>query len=439
MQYGGVRISGSPKDAFDHFLQNATLSYMSSGSYGTTIIAELNSPSVDSPYTSTRIGSFNAPVRRILIKFISLEPTSYRKNGVIVRDTRAETHENFANEVNIQTDIYLKTMSYLQPLCPAIMYSMIYEPSDAAMDPPEEGVPLSPASQLWDLMPKDLGAIHKNLGMYRVANATSDIGIIAMELADGYATVYKIIENWSVAGRKDELNVYFYESMGMMAQIIHTYIELAVQTGYAHGDHHLNNIMFKYHGSNYYAGVLGEWMLIDFGMTQKIHPDMLAAIREHYAQGRYEEILKLLYSINRPDGVVFNDHLGHYGYLIFKYNPVLHTRLGVKFKDKNTITSIRDNIADLIDARNEMIEKLTNEMAELHDAEPNLYPLLPVSNAMKNTMYSGFFMEGGRQQRRRHPKTKTKRKTRRVKKTNTKGRTRLQSLQSLQSKTAKQH
>ena len=393
LQRGGIRISESPKNAFEQFIRNADIRYLSHGSFGVTVTAVLRPDVNDSPYTSNRIGTYNLPVRRLIIKFALLEP--YEDSD----ETRATAQEKFANEVNIQTDIYLKTMSYLQPLCPAVVYSMIYEPENAVDLGPSAQLPMYPASQLWDMI-SDIPS-----QLYPHKNADMDVGVIAMEFADGYDTVKNTLK------KSSRFNRHFYDKMGGFIQMVHLLIELAMQTGYVQGDHHGGNILVNPNADNYYKGLRGSWMIIDFGEGQKIHPDVMATMRDMVVQQKYTDILKLIYSIDRLDGIKMHDHVDFYGYIVGKYNLVTKEVMS-GFGDSEA--HINQSIYNLIIARQAKVDELADEMLVMHNEEPTMYPILPLSKAVRNDMYSGLFMEDaqrGGKRRRRHTKRTRSRRT----------------------------
>jgi hypothetical protein len=75
-----------------------------------------------------------------------------------------------------------------------------------------------------------------------------------------------------------------------------------------------------------------------------------------------------------------------------------------------------DQIDKLFELREIAIDENVNIMKILHDNDPNLYPLLPVANQLKNQLYNGM-IGGGRRKRRNNRKTK-RRQTNKNKKSN---------------------
>ena len=107
---------------FAEFLENSDITYLSKGSNGIVFKATLNpSKGYVSKYKNIDYSGFNNAVESLVIKISVLgykataDPDKMYLNPI--------TEEDFSNEVNIQTDIFLKTMQYLHPLCPAIVYS----------------------------------------------------------------------------------------------------------------------------------------------------------------------------------------------------------------------------------------------------------------------------------------------------------------------------
>ena len=110
------------------FLSNSSVSFLNSGSNGMAFKATITPTSgYVSKYKNVDYAGYNTPVTNMLIK---VGVVSYKSNipDHISRELIYPTEESeFVKEVNIQTDIFLKTMNYLQPLCPAIVYSNTFD------------------------------------------------------------------------------------------------------------------------------------------------------------------------------------------------------------------------------------------------------------------------------------------------------------------------
>ena len=212
----GIYLDANDKDAFEHFLQNSTLSFSkASGSFGITYVLTLN-PDVESKYLSLDASNYSKPVKQILLKTTFVYPVSLQlqvfdpaRNQHSSKSTT--TVDNFYEEVNIQTDVYLRTMEYLQPLCPAIVYANVLDINDTSIA-------------------KITSTFDNNL-RYQIRNLPGiRIGLIAMELMDNAVTVYEAVQYKT-----------FYESY--IAKVYYTLIEFIIKTGYNHGDFHFVNIL----------------------------------------------------------------------------------------------------------------------------------------------------------------------------------------------------
>jgi hypothetical protein len=75
-----------------------------------------------------------------------------------------------------------------------------------------------------------------------------------------------------------------------------------------------------------------------------------------------------------------------------------------------------EQIDKLFELRETAIDENVDAMKVLHDSEPNVYPLLPVANQLKNQLYNG--MIGGRRRKRNNNKKTKRRQTNKNKKSN---------------------
>ena len=134
MQKGGVFIiNKDPEKSINFFLDNCLkVEWMTStaGSASGVIFECILQDSVRSPYEMIRASNFKSPVKKIIIKIVGIdsEEDEHLYWSVPIRgfnDKRLEKEETFQKEVNIQTDIFLKSITYLNPLCPAPIYASI--------------------------------------------------------------------------------------------------------------------------------------------------------------------------------------------------------------------------------------------------------------------------------------------------------------------------
>uniref|UniRef100_A0A6C0EQT6 Protein kinase domain-containing protein n=1 Tax=viral metagenome TaxID=1070528 RepID=A0A6C0EQT6_9ZZZZ len=396
-QKGGIMIDVKDSDAFNHFLDNSTFSYLSKGAFGLTFKANLN-PGVESKYKRIESSStfdYGDEVRTIIIKlgFVHDAQMGQKENSVILNKLKLDFNtgelQTFKDEVNIQTELFLKTISYLQPICPAIVYSGVY--SDVYSD-----VDTTNKNSLTGLLEKMYQASEDNITKVLIQNIYDskikrqfyNIGIIAMEFADSYTLLHSLVK---------ETNFELYKNM-----TLYLLLKLAIDTGYTHGDFHPGNIFINTKSTNYFKGITGKPLLIDFGQAQKIPIDILKFMKEQYKIGNYTGALKRLCDINRPDGIIMTDHSSFYGFACGSYD----------YKNKLAITDFppdtNSKINELISKRELAIDDMITLFKDKHDNFPEKYPLLPLSNAVKKSMYAGL-IEGGKRKTKKNQKI-TKRK-----------------------------
>lgn len=346
----GIYLDANDKDAFEHFLQNSTLSFSkASGSFGITYVLTLN-PDVESKYLSLDASNYSKPVKQILLKTTFVYPVSLQlqvfdpaRNQHSSKSTT--TVDNFYEEVNIQTDVYLRTMEYLQPLCPAIVYANVLDINDTSIA-------------------KITSTFDNNL-RYQIRNLPGiRIGLIAMELMDNAVTVYEAVQYKT-----------FYESY--IAKVYYTLIEFIIKTGYNHGDFHFGNILLNLKVTDYFFKKRGQATMIDFGYTEKLSQENYTILKELYKEKRYVEILDKLCDIPRKDGYIMNDFTG-YTDTCLRTNPYLmdDTSYVVDKED------INNKISQLYELREKAIDIVVDKMGSL-----GIH--LPLSNAAKNKMYNG--------------------------------------------------
>jgi hypothetical protein len=420
MHRGGIKIAGPADTAFYDFIKHSDIFPLASGSYGTTVLAILN-PGETSSYTSIRADTFGAPVTQLVIKF------------AILSDESPNARAEFENEINTQTNIYLKTMSMLQPRCPGVVFSEIYTPGDfdpfefiKEQEPNKDSLsdlldpryPVVRAAPLWEAMESDGTQLPSELYGFKATDQY--IGIIGMEFAEGFNTVLNNMRQPS-----SWLYNNFYAEFRGFSQLVHLLIDVAVQTGYTQGDFHMNNIFFN-ESNEYYGTGPGTWMIIDFGEASKIPPETMIRIRDLYKNGKYMDIIKLLHAIVRPNGIELGSYPNKYGYVTGVYNMNNNSLRTFSASEEDEINHA---VSALITHRRSIEEDTILRFNALHASEPTTYPLLPLANAARNFMYSGM-IDGGRRRRRQRKtqRRKTKGKKHRRKKPSSKSNSRIHRL-----------
>jgi hypothetical protein len=130
----GIYLDANDKEAFEHFVNNSTASFLNTGSFGITYELTLN-PGVQSKYLSLDASTYSNPVNKLILKTMFIYPLEIevkitRPDDGSKEDKKTANMENFYEEINIQTDVYLKTVQYLEPICPAIVYADAFNLND---------------------------------------------------------------------------------------------------------------------------------------------------------------------------------------------------------------------------------------------------------------------------------------------------------------------
>jgi hypothetical protein len=344
-QKGGILIETNDEYAFGHFMSNCKFEFFSKGVNGLIIVASLNE-GVNSLYKHINLNNFGTQVKKLIIKlvFIYDDESNENINNIFINDDYEfdqSSKQDFMNEVNIQTEIFLKTFEYLQPVCPAIVYSDIYNSESKAL--------FRNIFLKIDMFGKKLFAII----LKQFGKEIKNIGLIAMEYAEDYKPLYKYPPNT------------FY-NIGK-----YLLIDLALKTGYTHSDFHTNNILLNINGNNYFKDIKGSPLIIDFGWAKKIPPSILNVLKKFYNDKKYNKILKIFCNLRRRNGKNLKN------YEVFDW--ICKTECD------------DEKIEELIISRKLAIDDNVKLFEEKHE-ENNAYPLLPLSKKMRNSMYSGIFM-----------------------------------------------
>jgi hypothetical protein len=348
--------------------------------------------------------NFGKPVRNLVLKVCVLgdyDAMTMNQQRLIDALLQIEPvpEEDFEKEINVQTDIFMKTMNYLQPICPAIVFSGTFQTT-------------AYASKIMKLLKIP----------QKIINADIKIGLVAMEVAENYTTLWKLTQS-------DFPNIVEVEM-----QFLYLLIQLALQTEYTHGDHHGGNMLYNTTDTRYFKGVAGHPLLIDFGRTTKIPPEVMPQFRDFCASHQYTNALKLLCQAPTANEYVADPEYARqfYGWACGDYNVsakanAVESPSGwMSYISPSSETSspsseapssggspdfpadTNDRIQELFVQREQAIDDIVSEMNELHTRDPAKYPLLPLSKDMKNKVYNGILRGGARRRRRRQTKRGTK-------------------------------
>lgn len=396
---GGVFLPSIDNEpTFFSYLENSTFEFLSSGGYGIVLKCNVDVDGIAEPFKSLRYPDFNKPITHLCIKLCIVSDISIDDSFV-----SNVTPSEFENEINVQTDIFLKTFQYLQPLAPGIVYTNV-------LNMIKHGQTIN---DIYSIIIDSLSEDEKdNLDelMMHILLEPSDIdygkhslGIIGMEIiyADTLSNQIKM----------EPLKKNFLTNIGRYA-----YLNLALMTGYNHGDFHQKNILLA-KGGDYFkvpnAGYNYTPIILDFGRTAKISPEVLNDMKEAVSEKNYVKALSYLCDKRSSNKYVNNfKYIAWYGWICGDY------KFGFGNPKLNSLEIIDPDINQTIDNfftfREGAIDDVIQKMKMLHDNNPNVYPLLPLGNQVKNKLYNG--MIGGRRKRNRSIKKRSRNRSRTNKK-----------------------
>jgi hypothetical protein len=415
------------KKIFTHYLNNFNkVNIISFGRYGIVLLCSLpeNIDTNDENNFYKKMvpnENYGKIVKSLLIKiqFVNISGTTFLNiNKINVKlgdyEFTCVREKEIQNEVNIQTDIFFKTLNYMQPLCPSIVYA------DILKDYPEK-INILNLLRFADNLPFP---VENNI----IFN--NDIGLIAMEMIYDSIPLFNYIEERKEIIEKtkkyirdkniqnqniDEINEEEEKKLSDAMKNInlninklehaknisrYALLKLALDTGYNHNDFHPGNILIQKDDS-YFKDSNMSPILIDFGRTTKLDLDILNSIKQKVKQQDYTGALS---ELCKP----YNSKLVHtrpefHSY----YNWVCGDYEGLLDSGKLSYT-VDINIDELFKNRELAIDEVVKKMKELHDTEPEKYPLLPLSNNIKNKLYNGMIGGKRKQNYRQNRKQKTK-------------------------------
>jgi len=410
MQKGGVLIKTNPEEAINFFIENCSkINWLreTANSASGVIFECILKEGVVSPYEMIRSTDFKSPVKKILIKFVGIRsevPSEYDDDTWSVPFKTVspplgiknlEKEETFKREINIQTDIFLKTISYLNPLCPAPIYASIKKDKANAIEfmsklkiPDEYGLFSNATNRLITVIIEKI-----------TSGSIPYLGILGMEIADGYETFFDLYSRGSMRD-----NIRTYENMIRLKNL-----ELALKTGYSQGDFHTGNMLVNPSVPGYYSGITGNAMIIDFGYANKIPSEKLLEIKQLVSENKFVEALKIFNTLNRSDNRPLSKNPEVYGWLSYNFDNV--TNLDVVYDMPHELAEENVKLLALKQAEEEATDaRIAFYNDSSHSGERDKYPLLPLSNAVKNSLFEGM-LTGGKRRRKTRSRKNSKKST----------------------------
>jgi hypothetical protein len=281
--------------------------------------------------------------------------------------------DDFQNEVNVQTDVYLKTIEYMQPLCPGIVYANILNRFTGK----------EILGKLISKSDSHLQRLFTSLGDNLEDHIGLSLGVIGMQFVNNSSTLSSAEKN-----EEDMQSKLFLTNMGR-----YVLLKLALDTGYNHNDFHKNNILIEIGNNIYFDGLENRPFVIDFGRATKLPLHIMSIIKKDTEHGDYMQALRRLCSHETGNEYVVDPrNESYYGWVCGDEDSALDNRI----------------IADLFQRREQAIDLNIKEMNEIRDEIKlnhgsvglDRFPLLPLSNAIKNKLYEGMGISGGKKTRR---------------------------------------
>jgi hypothetical protein len=408
-QKGGVIIKTDPEKAIHFFIDNCQeIKILTTGSSSGVLFNCNLKPGIDSPYEMLRSENFREPVTSIIIKLVGVNssvedetdenysPSLWTIEGI--NPKKLEQEESFTREINIQTDIYLKTISYLEPICPAPVYANVIKTKSDA----EEFL-------LKMLRHVILNSENKRVLrgiLERIADSKIPyLGVLCMEIAEGYKTLW---DCYSMEKGETVEDVRRFENMARLK-----FLELATRTGYSQNDFHGGNVLVNVNSRGFYNGKQGNVLLIDFGYADKIPLDMLRQIKQYVSEEKFVEALKVFQSFHRPDYLVIDEYPSYYGWLYYSYDNLNERKM--LYPNITQRKKLNKELASLLLAEDEVVlERIHFFNSDMHSENRTQYPFLPVSNSIKNSLFEGLIKGGSSKKSRRKKKRRQNSKTRKT-------------------------
>jgi hypothetical protein len=315
---GAILSSIKSQKAFKYFTNNATdIDTFDSGASG-SVLMRLKLPfNKQTPYYSVRSSSFGSPIRTMLFKavltiddtFFNSKKDSFSKmynNNFNVESYEylSLTHENIiAHEFELHQLIIDNNLkddtADIDPMCPYVFYK-----SKLSLD---EMLDKNLSNTGYDELIKKMKSILSYTMTYNTNQTLDDffihkieeelknhiwITIIAMEFLDGltsfsetYSNIYPVV-----------LNKNLNQSLNYCSALNMKYLEFINMARYGclHLDYHSTNTFVTKYENNYYEGITGRVIPIDFGRGVRLNESDVKNISELYSQNDIDGTLSYI-------------------------------------------------------------------------------------------------------------------------------------------------
>ena len=377
MKAGALRLPPfeSVNSVFMRYIAQGTFHILSHGAFGLTLHLTVNTP-IEGGYTQfTPTPAFGEPVTSLVVKlsFVSDERVQIALSKQVALDTI--TRDEWQREIDIQTDVYKQTLAYLEPLCPAIVYSHVITPhtteGNMLCDPLIQHSSANPLVRMFIQTLREMPHIH--------------MGIIGMECIEHAYTMHDMIQ----ANSGNLKLVELIKNVGR-----YMVLQLALQTGYSHNDFHGGNVLLTKQ-KGYFTGISVTPTLIDFGRARALSASVRSQINDWVQQGRYTDALALLCTPEVADKHVANISNRQFHWLCGNYrmNPtdrreleryrqemkrIFDVNISVEITVPWTSHEVTNaHIQTLIERRQSALDIAIQYMNERHTYDSNI-PTLPL-------------------------------------------------------------
>lgn len=394
MQKGGLFIKNKkPKESIDFFISNCkSIKLLSKSTISGAVFECTLNENVESPYEMIRSTNFKSPIKKIIVKLVGID-SDVRDDAVDHYEEKKweipevdnftpkkiEQEKTFKEEINIQTQLFLKSMRLLNPWCPAPVYASIEKNRNNALAFLYKMLKSATDYETRLVLEGIIQNIHDRAIPY--------LGILGMEIADGYIGLYMCYYYYSLDPKGWGAFVRQYENMIRLR-----ILDMALESGYSQGDYHSGNILVNKGAKGYYNGLYGNVLIIDFGLANKIPPKELQEMKQLVNEGKLVQALKVLNNLSRSDGLKLSGSPSFYGWLSYDYDNL---------NKKNIILTESQIDEENVNLRALKSKETLADSARVaffnddsHSGERNKYPLLPLSNAVKNNFFEGLLIGG---------------------------------------------
>ena len=334
------------EEDLDIFLQECRISYLSSGAFGVVFLVESDT----SPYVSIRD---DRPINKMIIKLCGISNHTFPLTSTIggkQYTVKTVTEKSFEREIEIQTEVFFRTCDYVDPICPCIIHTEVkradYDPVNRQRLAPRLAHLLSKSE------PDTAEHILLHFFLQQITSGRlSAYGLICMEYADGFETLYRLKKTES-ASTIEEL-----ESIARLKLI-----EMSVKTCYTHSDFHDGNILCK-------LGSKPQVTLIDFGLCNRLNDEQWKTLKEEWDSHSYYDALESIFYPLRYDSYDLRNRMDEYGWLLG--TDEIDEDDG-EFEEIDVPEKIIDKITSELDA---LVEEENKKIQKLKEKFPGKYPL----------------------------------------------------------------